>query len=67
MAYLNANIPPIYCKLRKEYLYDMDENKGEIYFNTETVARLLSTTSSKNPRSHSTSAGAPNFPLTLRL
>ena len=25
MAYLNANIPPIYCKIRKEYLYDMDE------------------------------------------
>ena len=24
MAYLNANIPPIYCKVRKEYLYDMD-------------------------------------------
>jgi hypothetical protein len=23
--YLNANIPPVYCKLRKEYLYDMDE------------------------------------------
>ena len=30
MAYLNANIPPIYCKIRKEYLYDMDENyKGQ--------------------------------------
>ena len=25
MAYLNANIPPIYCKVRKEYLYDMDK------------------------------------------
>jgi len=24
MAYLNANIPTIYCKVRKEYLYDMD-------------------------------------------
>ena len=24
MAYLNANTPPIYCKIRKEYLYDMD-------------------------------------------
>ena len=22
MAYLNADIPPIYCKIRKEYLYD---------------------------------------------
>ena len=26
MAYLSANIPPIYCKIRKEYLYDMDKN-----------------------------------------
>ena len=30
MAYLNANIPPIYCKIRKEYLYDMDEKYKEI-------------------------------------
>src|SRR5210317_200977 len=30
MAYLNANIPPIYCKVRSEYLYDMDmSKKGE--------------------------------------
>ena len=29
MAYLNANIPPIYCKLRKEYLYDLKEHHGE--------------------------------------
>jgi hypothetical protein len=30
MAYLNANIPPIYCKIRREYLYDMDEKyKGD--------------------------------------
>jgi len=30
MAYLNANIPPIYCKIRTEYLYDMDmSKKGE--------------------------------------
>jgi hypothetical protein len=27
MAYLNANIPPIYCKVRTEYLYDMDEKR----------------------------------------
>ena len=27
MAYLNANIPPIYCKIRTEYLYDMDMGK----------------------------------------
>jgi len=24
MSYLNANIPPIYCKIRREYLYDLD-------------------------------------------
>jgi len=29
MAYLNANIPPIYCKVRKEYLYDLKEHHGE--------------------------------------
>jgi hypothetical protein len=29
MSYLNANIPPIYCKVRKEYLYDLRERKGE--------------------------------------
>ena len=30
MAYLNANTPPIYCKIRTEYLYDMDQSrKGE--------------------------------------
>ena len=29
MAYLNANLPPIYCKVRKEYLYDLKEHKGE--------------------------------------
>jgi len=29
MAYLNANIPPIYCKIRKEYLYDLKKGKGE--------------------------------------
>ena len=29
MSYLNANIPPIYCKIRKEYLYDLKENKGQ--------------------------------------
>jgi hypothetical protein len=27
MAYLNANIPPIYCKVREEYLYDMDPKR----------------------------------------
>ena len=26
MAYLNANIPPIYCQIRKEYLYDLERN-----------------------------------------
>jgi len=29
MAYLNANIPPIYCKIRKEYLYDFKKNTGQ--------------------------------------
>jgi hypothetical protein len=29
MAYLNANIPPIYCKVRKEYLYDFTGHHGE--------------------------------------
>jgi hypothetical protein len=30
MSYLNANIPPIYCKIRREYLYDLREHKGEV-------------------------------------
>jgi hypothetical protein len=29
MAYLNVNIPLIYCKIRKEYLYDLREHQGE--------------------------------------
>jgi len=30
MSYLNASTPPIYCKVRTEFLYDMDEKrKGE--------------------------------------
>ena len=29
MAYLNADIPPIYCKIRKEYLYDFEKHQGE--------------------------------------
>ena len=29
MSYLNANIPPIYCKVRREYLYDLREHQGE--------------------------------------
>ena len=29
MAYLNADIPPIYCKVRKEYLYDCKSHQGE--------------------------------------
>ena len=30
MAYLNANVPPIYCKVKTEYLYDMDlAKRGE--------------------------------------
>ena len=31
MAYLNANIPPIYCKIRKEYLYDLKKHKGDYF------------------------------------
>ena len=30
MAYLNANIPVIYCQIRREYLYDLKENHGEV-------------------------------------
>ena len=29
MAYLNADIPPIYCKIRKEYLYDLEKHQGD--------------------------------------
>ena len=29
MALLNADIPPIYCKVRKEYLYDFKKHQGE--------------------------------------
>ena len=29
MAYLNANIPPIYCNVRKEYLYDLKKHQDE--------------------------------------
>ena len=29
MAYLDADIPPIYCKIRKEYLYDLEKHQGE--------------------------------------
>ena len=29
MSYLNANIPPIYCKIKKEYLYDLKKHHGE--------------------------------------
>jgi hypothetical protein len=31
MSYLNSNIPPIYCKIRREYLYDMDEKYKKDY------------------------------------
>jgi hypothetical protein len=29
MALLNADIPPIYCKVRKEYLYDFKKHHGQ--------------------------------------
>tara|TARA_R100000655_G_scaffold22116_3_gene44952 strand:- start:797 stop:1453 length:657 start_codon:yes stop_codon:yes gene_type:complete len=46
MAYLNANIPPIYCKIKTEYLYDMDQKKrGErecvIFGLTSIIGRAL--------------------------
>ena len=30
MAYLNANIPPTYAQIRKEYLYDLKKGHGEV-------------------------------------
>ena len=30
MAYLNANIPVIYCQIRREYLYDLKDHHGEV-------------------------------------
>ena len=30
MAYLNANIPPIYAQIRREYLYDLQKHHGEV-------------------------------------
>ena len=30
MAYLNANIPVIYCQIRREYLYALKEHHGEV-------------------------------------
>ena len=29
MSYLNSNIPPLYCSVRKEYLYDLKSHYGE--------------------------------------
>ena len=29
MALLNADIPPMYCQVRKEYLYDFKKHHGE--------------------------------------
>ena len=29
MSYLNANIPPIYAQIRREYLYDLKQHNGE--------------------------------------
>jgi hypothetical protein len=43
MAYLNANIPPIYCQIRKEYLYDLKEHHGEsedcVVFGVASITR----------------------------
>ena len=30
MAYLNANIPPLYAQIRKEFLYDGKKHHGEV-------------------------------------
>ena len=30
MSYLNANIPPIYAQIKKEYLYDLKKHHGEV-------------------------------------
>ncbi len=27
---MNVNIPPDYCQIRREYLYDLKENKGQL-------------------------------------
>jgi hypothetical protein len=29
VSYLNTNVPPIYCKVKKEYLYDLKKYQGE--------------------------------------
>ena len=30
MAFLNANIPPTYAQIRREYLYDSKKHQGEV-------------------------------------
>ena len=30
MAYLNANIPPTYAQIKREYLYDLQKHHGEV-------------------------------------
>ena len=30
MAYLNANVPPIYAQIRREVLYDLQKHQGEV-------------------------------------
>jgi len=30
MAYLNANVPPVYAQIRREYLYDLQKHHGEV-------------------------------------
>jgi hypothetical protein len=49
VSYLNANIPPIYCKIRKEYLYDLDPkyNKDSeecVIFGIASIARSCALT-----------------------
>ena len=30
MAYLNANVPPVYAQIKREYLYDLQKHHGEV-------------------------------------
>jgi len=30
MAYLNANVPPTYAQIKREYLYDLQKHHGEV-------------------------------------
>src|SRR5210317_2066911 len=40
MSYLNANIPPIYCKVKKEYLYDLKKHQEKMKNVWSSVSHL---------------------------